>query len=120
MKCPRKKPKKWVNKHTESAILTDCLHWLKANGVYCWRNNTGASFINGTLIRYGFIGSADILGLCKSGRFLAIECKSPGGSQSPAQEVFQGEVEKNGGLYLLVTSVVQLETRRREITRKEQ
>ena len=117
-KVKRKKPKKWASKRTESAILSNCLHWLKANGVYAWRNNTGASFINGAFIRYGYIGSADVLGLCKSGRFLSIECKSPGGKQSPAQVEFQEKVEENGGLYLLVTSVIQLETWRGEITKK--
>lgn len=114
----KRKPKKWVSKRTESAILKDCLHWLQANGVFAWRNNTGALPTgNGRWLRYGYVGSADILGYCRNGRGLAIECKSPGGSQSPAQVEFQRRAEETNALYVLAFGAIDLETFRKEITK---
>jgi hypothetical protein len=50
-------------------------------------------------IRYGKPGSADFLGICPDGRFLAIECKRPvGGRVSVEQIDFLFDVCKNGGL----------------------
>lgn len=45
-------------------------------------------------------GIADYLGVFE-GRAVAIECKAPGGKQSPAQVKFQEEFERAGGLYCL-------------------
>lgn len=72
-----------------------------------WRNNSGAlPDETGRMIRFGLPGSADILGLLvPSGRFLAIEVKTPIGKQSDQQKRFQLMVERSGGLYVLARSV---------------
>ena len=114
----KRKPKKWVSKRTESAILKDCLHWLQANSIYCWRNNTGALPTgNGGFIRYGHAGSGDITGWTKSGRRLEVECKTADGRQSPAQVAFQAACEKDGVLYILARGAIDLENFRKELTR---
>ena len=114
----KRKLKKFVSKRTESAILKDCLHWLEANGVYAWRNNTGALPTgNGGWIRYGRVGSPDILGWAKSGRWFGVECKTAGGSQSPAQVEFQAAAEADGALYILAYGAIDLENFRKELTR---
>lgn len=114
----KRKPKKFVSKRTESAILKDCLHWLGANGIYAWRNNTGALPTgDGRFIRYGFAGSSDILGWTKSGRALCIECKTPGGKQSPAQVEFQRRADEDGALYILAYGAIDLENFRKELTK---
>jgi hypothetical protein len=53
-------------------------------------------------------GVADIIGLLPGGRFLAVECKSGRGRQSPAQRAFQAMVEESGGLYVLARGVEDL------------
>lgn len=58
---------------------------------------------------FGYPGSSDILGILSGGRFLAVECKSATGVQSDKQKEFQARIEANGGLYLLVRSVADLE-----------
>jgi hypothetical protein len=54
-------------------------------------------------------GVADIIGLLPpAGRFLAVECKSDRGRQSPAQKEFHAMTERSGGLYVLARGVEDL------------
>ena len=100
--------KKKKNKAPEGEVVHACLELLHLAGIFAWRNNTGAVNIGSRFVKYGKKGSADIIGMLKDGRFLAIECKSDTGVQSPAQKLFQMQVEKNNGLYCLVTSAAEL------------
>src|SRR5512139_4003468 len=76
-----------------------------------WRNEIGSSthFPDGTKrkgpIRYGIRnpGGADLIGLYGA-RFLAVEVKTPRGSQSPDQLAFEREVTSRGGVYAIVRS----------------
>lgn len=74
-----------------------------------WRNNTGTAWINGQPVSFGYPGSADITGILPDGRRLEIETKSATGKQSEKQRTFQAKIEANGGVYLLVRSVEELE-----------
>lgn len=106
-------PKRYV---PESAILNACYRWCYARKVFVWRNNTGAyRSEHGTYIRYGYPGSADLLGMTPSGRFLAIETKRQDGTLNDNQFRFQADVERNGGLYIVARSVDDLEARQQEI-----
>jgi hypothetical protein len=114
----KRRLKKWKPR-TESTILKACLHWLQANGVYAWRNNTGALPDGaGRFIRYGHIGSPDIIGWTKSGRWFGVECKVRGNEQSPAQVAFQQAAEEDDALYILVYGVIDLENYRKELTKQ--
>jgi hypothetical protein len=95
----------------ESAVIRACLEYLRLRGVFCWRQNSGAlATPGGGFMRAADInGAADIIGVLPGGRFLAAECKSAGGRQSPAQKAFQEAVEKRGGLYVLARSIGDLE-----------
>jgi hypothetical protein len=53
-------------------------------------------------------GIADIIGIAPGGRFLAVECKSDRGRQTPSQREFQKRVEYAGGLYVLARGVEDL------------
>jgi hypothetical protein len=90
----------------EKKVLKACLDWLKANQIFAWRNNTG-SFVTeaGGYFKAGLKGSPDIIGMTKSGQFLAIECKSSVGVQSAEQKEFEHITRNNKGIYLLVQSV---------------
>ena len=83
----------------ESIVLDGCLNYLKVRGIYHWRNNTGAVRIGpGRFMRFGKVGSSDILGLLPGGRLLCVECKAKGGRLSPEQERFLEDVKNLGGL----------------------
>lgn len=104
----RKKPRTHDNKH-EAEVLHGCLRWLHDQGIFAWRNNSGTAWIGGQPVSFGFPGSADIIGLTPTGRFLAVECKSATGKQSDKQRKFEEKIKANGGVYLLVRSVEELE-----------
>lgn len=72
-----------------------------------WRNNTGVgrSLSGQRVIRFGLVGSADLLGILRGGRFLAVEVKTKRGRQSKAQRNFQRMIESMGGVYVLARDV---------------
>lgn len=68
----------------EGAVVRSCLDYLAVRGIMAWRNNSGATHTerkDGSrgFVRFGRVGSADILGVLPGGRFLAVECKAPRG-----------------------------------------
>lgn len=117
-KKPRAPSKRNPEHVSESSVVSACIKWLWANGCYVWRNNTGGFRPEGSkrVIRYGALGSPDIIGLTPNGRFIGIECKSPtGGSLSPPQERFRTHVLEKNGIYLVVRNVDKLKARKDEI-----
>jgi hypothetical protein len=95
----------------EGEVLHSCLEVLSLLHICSWRNNTGAVKLEkeNRFVRYGKVGSSDILGVLPGGRFLAVECKRPGvGCVSSAQREFLSEVERNGGLAVVVHSAGEL------------
>lgn len=94
----------------ENVVLRDCLAYLQLNGIYCWRNNTGATKTAHGFVRYGKVGSSDILGILPDGRFLAVECKrEKGGVVSEKQKEFLSMIEVNHGVALVVNSIEDLQ-----------
>lgn len=94
----------------EADVLRNCLAMLKYQGLYCWRNNTGATQTRtGGFVSFGFKGSSDILGIARDGRLLAIECKRPvGGRLSLDQKNFLEAINCYGGVGIVVTSDVDM------------
>ena len=87
----------------ESGILAACIHYLHRQEIYHWRNNTGAVQITpGRFMRFGKVGSSDILGCLPGGRFLAVEVKAPEGRLSPEQKQFLADIQALGGLALVI------------------
>lgn len=72
-----------------------------------WRNNTGVgrTLSGDRVIRFGLVGSADLLGILRGGRFLAVEVKTKRGRQSESQRNFQRMIESMGGVYVLARDV---------------
>ncbi|HEY1189323.1 MAG TPA: hypothetical protein VGE74_16845 [Gemmata sp.] len=67
--------------------MAQCLEWLAQLRIYAWRNNTGSCKTRqGHFIRYGQVGSSDVLGILPGGRFLAFECKTATGNQRATRE----------------------------------
>jgi hypothetical protein len=72
--------------------------------IVLWRNNTGVDLER--RVRYGLgNGSADLVGLVRgSGRFFALEIKTPTGRLSKDQEAWGSVVRKKGGFCAVVRS----------------
>ena len=77
---------------------------LSAYNIFHWRNNTGVTRIGKRFVRFGYPGSADWLGICHDGRFLAVECKRPrDGCLTAKQRDFLDCIRRYGGVALVVT-----------------
>ncbi len=106
---PPAQPRPSAGSSREAPVLRACLQWLRKHGVFAWRNNSGMLWANGQPVAFGYPGSADILGLLPDGRFLAVECKSEKGRQSPLQKTFEENIKRNNGVYVLAYSAADLE-----------
>ena len=75
--------------------------------VVVWRNESGVAEHHGRYVRYGLQkGSADLIGILKpSGRFVALEVKTPKGRLREEQKLFLDLVRTMGGFACVVTSV---------------
>ncbi len=93
---------------SETALVKAILlHIGSRPDVRVYRNNTGCLIDDrGRPVKFGLIGSADIIGLiAPHGRFLAIECKTQSGKQSDQQRKYQQMIESMGGIYILARKV---------------
>lgn len=84
---------------SEANVMNDCMIALSKAGCLVWRNNTGVlPDKNGRPIKFGLCkGSADLIGICPDGVFLAIECKTETGRVRPDQTRFIDAVRSKGG-----------------------
>ena len=63
-------------------------------------------------MRFGLVGSSDIIGILPNGRFLAVECKKEnGGVLSDKQKEFLTQIRLNGGFAVCVNSLFDLESK---------
>ena len=106
----------------ERNIQRACLDWLKAKGIFAWRQNQAAVPLAGGGFRKfnGLRGVSDILGILPQtvsidgkpetfGNFLAIEVKQPGKKPTIDQEAFLTRVNDLGGVGIVVHSLDELE-----------
>ena len=96
----------------ESDLVRACLDLLALRGITAWRNNN-AGIYDPARRRFrtfhGLKGASDILGILAGGRFLAVECKMPGGKLSPDQTAFLDMIRERGGLAIVVHNVAELD-----------
>lgn len=97
-----------VAKVKESEVQRAILDYLGYGHVFHYRNNSGAmmSTYKGKerFMRFGALGSPDIIAVV-GGRYIGIEVKGTGGRQNENQKEFQRQLEKAGGMYILASSV---------------
>lgn len=112
--------KDFLKAKTEDEVVREIDDLLNLHRVFHWRNNSGGSTIAQQVyadktkttkvwkhyhVKFGKEGSSDFLGECDDGRFLAIECKRPvGGIVSDLQKKFLDEINRRGGVGIVVTS----------------
>ncbi len=102
-----------MKKATETQLVKACLELLRIRRIFAWRNNTGgvtASYKGKSrFVRFGAVGSSDILGLIPpSGRLLAVEAKVKPNKPTETQDAFLEAVERAGGLAVVAYSVADL------------
>jgi hypothetical protein len=102
-------------KEKEADVLHSVLKTLSAFGVFAWRsNNMGVRRSRGGKDFYTFAGIrgvSDIIAVHPhTGQIICIECKATGklNQQSHEQAFFQHDIERNGGIYLLVDNYEQI------------
>jgi hypothetical protein len=91
----------------EADVQSAILALLKAHPRVAWahRFNTGGATYGQQYVPFAFKGCADILGMLKGGRFVAIECKSSTGRVTEEQVAFLGLVARHGGIGIVARSV---------------
>lgn len=89
----------------ETRLQHDILIYLAYRGVEAWRNNTGAFYRRGHMIKYGTLGSTDIIGVLPNGRFLGIETKTEKGKLSNDQISFHKRVMRNNAAVIVTRNM---------------
>lgn len=92
-----------MNECTEMELQSQILAYLRIRGILCWRPNQ--NYRSGRYVARESIGTFDIVGVMKGGRFLGIEVKKPKGKVSDKQKVWMDEVNKLGGKAFVAHSV---------------
>lgn len=88
--------------HDHQELVRAILLWLHSNfdGRW-WENPTGAvKSQSGRFIRFGLLGSTDIVGFTCQGRAVYIEVKTGSGRLSKDQIKFRDMVKKNNCIYI--------------------
>ena len=89
----------------ESDVQKAIIQYLEVKHIFHYRNNSGAyKAEHGSFIRYGAVGSPDIICVI-NGQYVGIEVKRPGGRLSPFQKIFAENLVKAGGRYILAFSI---------------
>jgi len=100
----------------EREIQAAVMRYLAIDRRVAWheRFNTGATLVESRdasgkqkrrFVRFAFPGCSDILGQLVTGHFLAVEIKRPSTKPTPEQASFLAQVEANGGLALIASSI---------------
>ena len=92
-------------KSTEKRTQRQVLDYLLWKGYLYTRLNSGMTKVENRLIRLAPAGWADIIGMTKDGRFMAIECKDVKGKQNTNQKEFEKQVLAGGGVYIVARSL---------------
>ena len=99
----------------EKEIQTLLINLLNIAGHHVWNTNAGKIPVgkgkNKRLVNLAPAGTADIIGVHKDGRFIAIEVKTPKrkGNVTVLQQSFLDEVKKRGGIARVAWSEEQVQ-----------
>ena len=88
----------------ESEIRDQILQYLLGKGIYAWRDKQAIKKMRRGYFRDA-TGVSDILGVLPSGRFLAVEVKTPKGKTSVSQVEFLRRVSACNGVAIIATSI---------------
>lgn len=96
-----------------NALTKAAIHYFSAKGFECWRQNSAGLYDPiKKVFRSNSVkkGVSDIIGFHKlNGQFIAVEIKVGKDKLSPEQSEFLRQVEKAGGVAIVVKSINDLE-----------
>ena len=94
----------------ERSVQRAILLYLRIKGCLVAVTDAGAAYRAGAFFGDSIpAGWPDITGVLPSGRFVGVECKAPGGRQSPMQKAIEEAIRKRNGIYILAWSVDDVE-----------
>ena len=92
----------------ETQLQKDCLAYLRAKNIFCWRQNSGALKTEKGFIRFTDInGLPDIIAII-NGRFVGFELKLKGKYPSKVQRQTHKQIEKAGGKVYIIRDLNEL------------
>ena len=90
----------------ERAVQKAVVAYLRTRNCLVAVTDAGAAYKAGAFFGESLpAGWPDVTGLLPDGRFIGVECKAPGGRQSPAQKAMEQEIRRRNGIYVLARSV---------------
>lgn len=91
--------------YTATQMQNLTINLIRDIGGRAWRNNTGGGFRNGRLIKYGEVGSGDVIGFLPDGLFISVEIKTLNDSTSAEQIEFIEQVRAVGGVAFIAAQI---------------
>lgn len=103
----------------EQDLVNAILDWFHLHGAWAMRVNSGTQVLEDhqgkrRIFRGAPKGTSDILACWPGGLFMAVECKMPGNTTTPAQDDFLATIRDIGGLAVVAYSIDDVETAIRE------
>ena len=97
----------------EGPLINACLIFLRMQGCWVDRLNTGAMRIQARgrrdrFVRFGRPGMPDIVGIGPAGHYIGVEAKRGITRVTPAQTAFHQEIRQRGGFSAIIRSVDEL------------
>lgn len=93
----------------ETELQKQIISYLRMCGIFARRNNSGAAWIKGKLVRFGWPGSPDIEGIMPGGRYIGIETKTDKGRLSPRQQGFHERIRQLNAVIFVARSIEDVE-----------
>lgn len=84
-----------------SDLIKQIILFLNQSGHFVWKNQTGAYKRNGVWIKYGKLGSGDVIGMLKTGKFISVECKKGKDKHRRQQKNFEYLTKRMNGVYII-------------------
>ena len=100
---------------SEAPLINACLIFLRSQGCFVDRLNTGAMRVQSRghrdrFVRFGRPGMPDIVGVGPDGRYIGVEVKRGITRVAPAQMAFHAEIRDRGGFVCIAHSIQELVT----------
>ena len=95
----------------ESVVLAGCLKLMKLYPLdfFVWRNNTGGARKGADRwVTFSVSGAPDIIGVTKTGAFIGVETKRPGGRMRESQRDFHARAIHMNCIMFVATSAEEL------------
>lgn len=107
-KAKRASPVRDPRRVSEADVLKAVWKYLSHHPkvAWCTRVNSGTWQYDDRYVRFNYKrGMADLIGMMKSGQFLAVECKSPTGMLMDHQRDFLNEVRLHNGVAFVARGI---------------